>query len=290
MPIAFKTILIPVDFSINSDVAIRKAVELVDSECGQLHLLHVQVNSGLATLSSMLGLDRDYINEEEQLQRNRLRQWKDRIEKEMPSINVHYWITNSASVSHSIVKKASQIEADLIVISKNKTHRLLPFLNTVKPCKIARITGKTVFTLKPGAVHNSIKTVVVPVNGNAPFHKMQAIELLHSKYRFKVHLVTFLNDNQRSDDFSSATLVQSFRWIKENIRCPVEYTVLHGQNKAKALLRYAELTGADLMLVDPSVETRIGWLDQQIPDVIPPVSKIQLLLFSPDSNTIKITQ
>jgi hypothetical protein len=250
--------------------------------------LHVQVDSGRSALTSILGLQSEPINEGEHDQQTRLNQWKCFIEQESPSISVHYWITNSASVSHSIAKKAAQIDADLIVISKNKSHRLLPFLNTVRPCNIAITTGRTVFTVKPGALHHSIKTVVVPVNGNAPFHKMRAIEILHSKFRFKVLLVTFLNNHQKNDDFSSATLVQSFRWIKENIRCPVEYTVLHGQNRAKALLRYAELTGADLMLVDPSADTRTGWLDQQIPDVIPAASKIQLLLFSSESNTIKI--
>ena len=42
---SFKNILIPVDFSVNTDVAIKKAMDLAEDHT-IIHLLHVQNDSG----------------------------------------------------------------------------------------------------------------------------------------------------------------------------------------------------------------------------------------------------
>lgn len=41
MPFSFRNILVPVDFSINSEVSINKALEIADNEAATLHLVHV---------------------------------------------------------------------------------------------------------------------------------------------------------------------------------------------------------------------------------------------------------
>jgi nucleotide-binding universal stress UspA family protein len=41
MPFSFKTILVPVDFSINTEVAVNKALEVADKEGATIHLMHV---------------------------------------------------------------------------------------------------------------------------------------------------------------------------------------------------------------------------------------------------------
>ncbi|HET7898016.1 MAG TPA: hypothetical protein VFL47_10110, partial [Flavisolibacter sp.] len=66
-----------------------------------------------------------------------------------------------------------------------------------------------------------------------------------------------------------------------SLRCPVEYAVVHGSNKAKAILQYAEKTGADILLVQPEKETKIGWGDRHISDVLPRGSKMQVLAVAP---------
>jgi hypothetical protein len=61
----------------------------------------------------------------------------------------------------------------------------------------------------------------------------------------------------------------------------VEYAALYGSNKAKAILKYAEKVNADMLLVYPEVETKIGWLNTHISDVLPPASKVQVLAVQP---------
>ena len=94
-----------------------------------------------------------------------------------------------------------------------------------------------------------------------------------------------MNEEPEVDDHNASALLQVYQWLKTSIHCPVEYAVLQGHNKAKAILAYAEKINADILLVHPETETKIGWLNKQISDVLPPASKMQVLAIQP-ANTL----
>ena len=60
--------------------------------------------------------------------------------------------------------------------------------------RLASSTGIPVLTVKPGALHNRAKTVIVSVTDEISEMKMNALELLCKKTRLDIHLVTFVND------------------------------------------------------------------------------------------------
>lgn len=279
MNFSFKTILIPVDFSINSEVAISKALELAKTDAN-FHLLHVVndlADMNIAKAEAMAS--GKFIDPAEA--NNMLNQWKDCIKDVLPSAQVCTWISASPSIQNAISKKAKEIGADLIVIGKNSNHTWLPFLNTVLPVEIAEAANAAVLTVKPGSLHNKIKTVVVPVTDEMPQHKMEVIAMLCKKDRIKVYLVTFINGSQMQEQFSASPLLKTYQWLKSVLHCQVEYSVLHGYNKAKAVLAYAEKTGADILLLNPKSETKIGWPNRHISDALPSQSKVQVLTVQP---------
>jgi hypothetical protein len=63
--------------------------------------------------------------------------------------------------------------------------------------------------------------------------------------------------------------------------CKVEYAVLGKGNKARSILKYAEQMNADMILLNAETESRIGWWDRHISDVLPPGSKMQVLAIQP---------
>jgi nucleotide-binding universal stress UspA family protein len=281
MSFSFKTILVPVDFSINSEVAINKALEIADTEAATLHLVHVLDHTffSLSAVKSVkLARSNDWIDyiEAERM----LKQWERSIEESMPSIDVNTWILPAASIQQAIAKKARDLRTDVIVIGKNSSHTLFPFLKTVTPSELAELTGTAVLTVKPGSLHNKMKTAVVPVADNLTQKKTDVIAALCKKCAMKVHLVTFVNGDRIPDGFSASPLLQVYQWLKGTLHCAVEYTVLHGNNKAKAILNYAEKVNADVLLVHPESETRIGW-KKHISDVLPSKSKVQVLAVHP---------
>jgi nucleotide-binding universal stress UspA family protein len=278
MPDSFKTILIPIDLSINTEVAIKKALDIAD-EGTELHLLYVQSypSAGLSAFAQYFGASQENSDD---IIRERIAQWKKSIEECTQNIRVHTWISVNNSVQQAIEKKAIQLGASLIVIAKNSKHSWLPYLNRVLPDKISSNTGIAVLTVKPGSIYNKIRTVIVPVSDKTIKHKIDAISIICKKFRVKIHLVTFANEPGIADD-NTSSLLHVYQWLKTSIHCPVEYAVLRGHNKAKAILAHAEKINADILLVHPETETKIGWLDKHIVDVLPPASKMQVLAVEP---------
>jgi nucleotide-binding universal stress UspA family protein len=271
---SFKTILVPVDFSINTEVAVRKALEVVDKFRGNIHLMHVtpQMKSNLITV-----VKKSYRDEPKLPAEQLLLEWKRTIKDSIPTINVGISLEHHSSIQMSIEKKALQLKADLVVVGKKSNHFWLPFLNTVLPNELCEVTGSAVLTVKPGSLHNKIRTLVVPITTEVPRSKMDAIAALSRKTSLKVYLVTFSNENNIPADFSASALLKVYQWLKESIHCQVEYSVLHGSNKAKALMLFAEKINADVLLLDTSSETKVGWMNRHISDILELGSKVQVL-------------
>lgn len=269
MAAAYTTILTPVDFSINTDTAIFKALEVANSEGALIYLLHVLPVSHVVN---------DALLNERKIALQKLKQ---RVEK-LSYIRAEAVITFSDSVQDAIATKTGEIRADLVVIGKKSSH-WLPFLNTVAPDQLAETAGKPVLTVKPGAAQAQMKTIVVPVSKTVPYEKMNAIAALCHSLKLKVHLVTFVNGTSDPDDVSASSLLHVFQWLKNLMVCQIEYAVLKGNNRIRSVLNYAEEIDADLLLLYPGSEIRTGWLKRPIPDVLPASSKLQVLAVEPQS-------
>ena len=99
MPLLFKTILVPVDFSISSEVAIHKALEIADPEFASVHLVHVRDHSqGRTKREEEDGHNAQYV----------LASWKDSIEKEYTSVTVHNWVLSGNPVQEAIASKGKE--------------------------------------------------------------------------------------------------------------------------------------------------------------------------------------
>jgi hypothetical protein len=133
-----------------------------------------------------------------------------------------------------------------------------------------------VLTVRPGALHQRIKTVVVPVCEASPQTKMQALAALCSRIRPVIHLVAFSRHAALSQAATS-TLLQLFTWVKDALHCPVEYTLIQGKHPAKQLVAYTQKTGADVLLAYPEIETKLHLGNRHIQDVLPAHSKVQVL-------------
>lgn len=269
---SYKTILVPVDFTINTEVAICKALEISEPQEVTIHLLFVSKPS-----ISDVSFGKTSKKEKEIDAEIKLKDWKQSVEEYLTGTRVYYWIHPASSIQQGIIEKAIELTPDLIVIGTRANHSVLPVLNTVVPSTIARATGIHVLTVKPGSLHNKIKNIVVPVNDETSEAKMNAIMALCKRNRVKVFLVTFLNNENVPEHFSASSLLRIYQWLKTSAHCPVEYSVLHGRNKAKAILKFAEEKEADILLLNPESETKIGWPDRHISDILPPASRVQIL-------------
>src|ERR1700761_848943 len=111
MAATFDKILIPADFSLNTEIAVKKAVELVGSDETVLHLLHVVHPAKNAKNQFKVWVaERD------------LHQWKYTIQQSGPHIRVKVHILRGTSVRQTIIECAAMLNPDLIIIAKQKNH------------------------------------------------------------------------------------------------------------------------------------------------------------------------
>ena len=271
MSFTFKTILVPLDFSISTDVAIHKAVEFADRQAAHLHLMHVAGRQEGAAGSKPRHQFSRYTAEQ------KMHQWKTSLQAAHPHISVESTLLSHGSIQHSIEDMARKTKADLIVIGKKSRHPWFPFLHTVLSTRLAEMTGSAVLTVKPASLHQKTKSLVVPISHPVTQRKMQAISALCAKRSMNVYLVAFSSEDFPAAKISATALLKVYQWLKDSLHCPAEYALLDGSNKAKAVVDYAERVNADVLLVQPGSETKAGWWNAQISDLLPSRSKMQVL-------------
>lgn len=274
MKFSFNNILVPVDFTINTEVALTKALAVADTKETAINLLHVRK-------STFTRLDKRSSHEDAA----QLEQWKEAAEEQHPGLSVQWWIAPSFSVEPCIIQTATMLRSDLIVIGKSKKNHWTNFLGTVIPTRIACKTGIPVLTVRPGSLQTRVRTIVVPVTEAVPLSKMAALSFLCTRLHPTIHLVAFGNSTAVNME-CAGSLLQLYKWIKAHLRCAVEYALLEGSSKSKALLAYTEKVNADLLLVYPEQETKIDIWNRHISDVLPAHSKVQVLAVQPEFTTI----
>jgi nucleotide-binding universal stress UspA family protein len=271
----FRTILLPVDFEINTEMAVKKGLELSDPGQTVIHLFHVQKPA--MSWNSIRGNEIFQADGETQIP-SKLIQWKGLIEENYPDVKVVADLVYSMKIERSIIEKAKEIKADIIVIGKHSHHNWLPFRNTVFPNNIAKATGYPVLTFKPGSIYTKLRSIVVPVGPEVPQRKVDIIISLKQKFRITIHLVTVISKKQNANKFSGYSLLETYRYLKDVVQCPLDHEVLHGENVAQSAFEYAKSIKADMLLVEPEAETRLSsFPTKHIIDELKPNSKLQIL-------------
>ena len=275
----FRTILLPVDFEINTEMAVKKALELSDRGQTVIHLFHVQ--KPVIAWRSIWGRNIFQANRKNQIP-SKLIQWKRLIEENYPDVNVVADLAYSMNIEGAIIEKAKEIKADIIVIGKHSHHNWLTFMNTVFPNNIATATGYPVLTFKPGSIYTKLRSIVVPVGPEVPQKKVDLIMALKQKFRITIHLVTVINKKQNANKFSAYSLLETYRYLRDIVQCPLDHEVLHGENVAQSAFEYAKNIKADMLLVEPESETKLSsFPSKHIIDELKPNSKLQILAVQP---------
>lgn len=278
MSARFQTILIPVDFTLNTEVAIAKTLGLAESGAN-IYLLHIHKPGLLQSLLNEVTGNAGTTDHSRIQQK--LMHLVARIHNINPQLRVNCWIENGAHVEEIIARKALDLNVDLIVIGKHGSGLLSILKRKVVSARIASATGIPVLTAKPGSLKNQIRTVVIPVGSKFPKRKLELLESWKGKPGFSIRLVSCLGHN-KEDECSKDSLLNTFRMLKTSWSGAVEYDVVRGNNQVKALLKYCRKVNADMLIVYPGVETNAGiFPGRHIADLLPPDSRTQILAIQP---------
>jgi nucleotide-binding universal stress UspA family protein len=237
MAAPFDKILIPVDFSLNTEIAVKKAVELIGPDQTTIHLLHV-VRRGKNAKNQF----RLWVAERD------LNQLKYTIQQSGPHIKVKLHVFKGRSVRLVITDCAAMIGPDLIIIGKRNNRRRRLLSPSVTPDIIASRTHCPVLTVKPGSIDNHTRLIVLPIGDFLPERRLEWAVLLAKRLKAQVHLLAVGDEAAPKDGMLSQTFLKAYHHLREKLHHPVEYSTSTRHNPAKAALSYAELVMADMIL------------------------------------------
>lgn len=272
MAVTFDKILIPVDFSLNTEIAVKKALELTGNDQAAIHLLHV-VRPGRKAMNQF----RLWVAERD------LVQWKHNIQVASPNAKVKTHILRGNPVQQTIIECANMLSPDLIILGKQNKHRRWLFSKSVCPDIVAKKTDCPVLTAKPGSLDNRTRVIVLPIRNFLPERKLEWAVLLAKRFKAQVHLLAVGENAEAKDGLLSQTFLRAYHHLREKLHHPVEYSAAVRHNPAKAALSYAELIMADMILVNPQTESGVSGFTgfRHISDLLSRDSKIQVLDVQP---------
>jgi nucleotide-binding universal stress UspA family protein len=268
----FERILVPVDFTINTDVAVKKAIQLATPGSTVLYLLHIKQPHIFNRVFPPPAQQKD-------TSCFHLLKWEQRIRKMQPELDVVTEVSQHENIEKAIISFADKIKASLVIIGKKSRHSFLPFLNTVISSNITAACGCPVLTAKPGSIEQGVSSIVMPVTELFPTRKMDLLSALNTRASLQVHLLYILNEDQLTNEQTASALLLCMRFIRNRFNCSVQHQLIHSNNKAMAILRYAEKINADMLLVNLETETAIdNWISKKdITDILRPASQLQVL-------------
>jgi nucleotide-binding universal stress UspA family protein len=272
MAVAFNRILIPVDFSLNTDTAVNKAIGLAGTDEAVIHLLHV-VRPGRKASTQF----RAWVVERD------LHQLKCDIEQANPNIRVKTNVLRGYSVQQTIIECAAMLNPDLIILGKQNSHRRWFFSRQISPDAIAKKSNCPVLTVKPGSIDSRTRVIVLPIRNFLPERKLDWAVLLAKKYRAQVHLLAVGENAGQKDGLLSQVFLIAYHHLREKLHHPIEYSTAALHHPAKAALSYAELIMADMIVVNPDTESGISGFTgfRHLSDLLKRDSKIQVLDVEP---------
>jgi len=276
---SFSNILIPVDFSINTEIAVQKALWFAGQGNTTIHLLHV-INTTphvggfyVHGFSMSLPLTTSSLKT---LSETRMEEIKCRILDSASNTAVTIRVVKNEPIQDTIIHFASKLQTDLIIIGKNKNHNWFPFLKTINANAVSTQTKSAVLTVKPGGISNKIKSVVIPIGITKPERKIELLSAVTGSNRPRIHLVIFFKKDD--PDKCHSVFLETYRTLSEYLHYPVEYEILTGSNTAKIIYDYARSVRADMLILNPDEESEINSISgMQTNDLIKPNSRLNVL-------------
>ena len=240
----FNRILSLIDFSKTSLHALEEAALIASKFNSELHLLYVASNSEPLRMSG-----------DSKSQKNN----KERLEDLKKTLQGRYEIIiNCHEAKGQLIEVVNKYSCDLainlVVLAAKKEPWLkeMFFESTAK--KMIRCVDKEVLCVYEDSNSNKLKKIVLPIGNFVPKRKIRLAYELAKKFAANVHLIS-LNKSGSFNTEDTKTLMASYQYLKDITNIPIECRTVSGDNLAQAAVNYAEIIGADLILVNAGTES-----------------------------------
>ncbi|MBO9632824.1 MAG: universal stress protein [Chitinophagaceae bacterium] len=275
----FNNILVPVEFSKQTNQVVSQAVMIANHFRCDLHLLFVE-NNGMADAEKDImqalteGELADYEVELMELKATFLPMMEDGLQL-ITSLR-------KGSREQFVASYALQNAIDLIIVEKPRSILPMRFSRSFNINRISKKTGCPVLTVKGTARLEAIRNIVLPVDAHLPLRKVMFASYLAKHFNARIHLIALSEPGEEDNVENKVYLYKTYQLLRENTNLTVECHTVHGGNIADTTLEYARQINADLIVVNPGKEMLLsGFINRLFARLLFNESRIPVMTVAP---------
>jgi nucleotide-binding universal stress UspA family protein len=272
-------ILIPVDFSATSLIAIRHGAFLAKKNRGELYILHVQKKYDLKDTSNPVAELRQLVTKKQDLL-EKTRTLAAEIQHEY-SIPVHALITNG-KCAKTIVLTAEKIGAGLIVMGTRGADSTSSLFFGSNALRVISRSDIPVITVRTATDKLGYSRILMPINSSEHSRQKVNSALQMAKiFAASVEVLGILSPDEEAYRYKLEVILQQVKKLAEKKNLFYTASVITTDDPAEYTIRYANKTRADIIISMTDEKTGssrlvAGTFDEQLVEQSPvPVMSIQ---------------
>lgn len=252
----FTQILVPVDFSPKSRMAVEEAAALAYLYECDLHLLHVIPLTTFTSLAAGEGPVTsafDVVDNSGEAERKLLELSAFAKSKSGNLLSVHHACV-PGTWNRSVIDYMTEQHIDLLVTGQKST---LPGKRKISlnPDIIAERTSVPVITIPSNKQLTRLFSIVIPVTEFLPVKKLMYGIYMGSRQATTIKLLAV--ENEKSQASVQHYLKKSYQLIRDNCTVKVELETVRNNNVAAAVHDFAKAHAVDLIILNPGTQTRM---------------------------------
>jgi len=280
-PFNVNKILIPIDFSETSKIALEHAADLCKKFESKLHLLHVYTSFNMSVLPNL-----DAVNFKADDQ-----DIKDAITDELNNIgqnlqekyNIGYSIeVRDGSISKEISKTAVEVKADLIVMGTHGVSGFEEFFLGSNAYRTVTASTVPVLTVQKHAGPCGYDRIVVPIDSSPHTRdKISQVVSIASKFNSRVFLAGLITKDHEEEMNVFRLKLKQIEEYLDHKGILHESEFVHGDDIAKMTLKFAEEKKANLIVAMTEQEASTGLFMGTYAQQVVNHSKVPVLSVTP---------
>ncbi len=264
-----KKILVPVDFSPISELAVIKAISLSEILQSELHLIHIiSFNPDHFAVLPEYQRELPAIREIESAVEDKLKELKDFIKKDSGLEASTYYVTGD--VHHEIINYTEQNDIDLIIMGTHGASGYKELFIGSNSQKVVTLSPVPVITLKNVNDDKEFKDILIPIdNSLLSREKIKIAVVLAKVFDSNIHILGLPSSESKTDHHKIEIKCKSLEKILNDEGISHKLTYRNGTSLAKLAMEYADEINCDLIIINTGQESEItgvylGLFAQQI--------------------------
>ena len=260
---AIKNILCPLDFSSDSEAALKNAVFLAKLYRAKLHILHV-VTVMPESFSIIYGVRLNDVIDREEVTKNVNQLLDELIERNTDaSVEVRKHVRHGR-IYTEVVEEAKAVEADLILMSTSGEEGVEGTLVGSNAYKTILSAPCPIITYREQAVTKGFRKILVPVNPKFGIREIRRyLRGYFHNMASEVHLLRIFEDEPSDQEMKNSSYYMEKEleyFAKEGGGFEVSYDMVQHEHVADGILEYARDKEYDLIVLNTHGRRGLGKL------------------------------